>query len=134
MPDRRHGIRVVPLALAAGMLAVVIAAGLGPNAAVVQASSNCAYGPCPAVSSVPPWEIGGLVAIAVLVLVAGVLLLVVRRRRNRKGGGGTPPAAVSAPDTGSDPEPAPPAEDASWSESTIPESEGEPNPESYRES
>jgi hypothetical protein len=63
------------------MLAVILAAGLFPNAGTVQAQASCPYGGCsPSTSSIPVWEyVSILVAIAAGAIVA--LLFVMRRRR-----------------------------------------------------
>lgn len=89
--DRRRPIlRGVPLGLAAGLLALVVVAGLMPNTGVVSASSNCSYGSCPSSSSFPVWEVSAAAILAVLAMIVGLLLL--RRRR------GQPPKGDAGPD------------------------------------
>jgi len=62
------------------MLAVVLVAGLFPNAGTVQAQSSCAYSGCSTSSSVPVWAyVSILVIVAVGAIVA--LLFIMRRRR-----------------------------------------------------
>jgi len=76
----RRGSRIVPLTLGIAMLAVVLAAGLFPNAGTVQAQSSCPYGGCSTSSSIPVWEyVSILVVIAAGAIVA--LLFIMRRRR-----------------------------------------------------
>jgi len=78
--SERKGSRIVPLALGIAMLAVVLTAGLFPNAGTVQAQSSCPYGGCTTSSSVPVWEyVSILVVIAVAAILA--LLFIMRRRR-----------------------------------------------------
>jgi hypothetical protein len=83
------------------MLAVVVAAGLSPNTGVVQASSNCTYGQCPAAQPFPLWAVGSAVAAVVVALLLAFLLLRRRRRPGQppsqweggEGSGGPPPGA-----------------------------------------
>ena len=72
------------------MLAVVLAAGLFPNAGTVSAqTSSCPYGGCSSSSSIPAWEY-----VTILVLVAaGVILAVLFLMRRRR----PPPAAAVPP-------------------------------------
>ena len=83
------------------MLAVILAAGLFPNAGTVQAQSTCPYGNCnTSPSSVPVWEyVSILVAIAAGAIVA--LLFIMRRRRPPRATTVTPwagpPTAAGAP-------------------------------------
>ena len=94
--------RIVPTALGLGMLAVIVVAGLSPNTGVVAAASNCTYGQCPSTStSIPYWEIGTIIAIVVLVLIAALGLTM--RRRRRPPAGGVPPGAVQSPPTDTGP-------------------------------
>ena len=77
------------------MLAVVLAAGLTPNAGTVQAQSTCPYGGCSTPSSVPVWEyVSILVVIAAGAIVA--LLFLMRRRRPPRPTQVTPWAAGAA--------------------------------------
>ncbi len=98
----RRNRAIVHLSLGLGMLAVVVAAGLSPNAGIVQASSNCTYGSCPSSSPFPLWGIASAIAAVLVALLLAFLLI---RRRRRPGqppsewqgpgtAGGTPPAAV----------------------------------------
>jgi len=92
------------------MLAVVLTAGLFPNAGTVQAQSSCPYGGCATSSSVPVWE---YVSILVIVAVAAILALLFIMRRRR------PPRAAPAVAAGA--AAAPPAEGAPpWGEQTTP--------------
>jgi hypothetical protein len=86
---------VVPLTLALAMLAVVVVAGLLPDAGVVSAASNCTYGNCPAASPFPLWAVSTAVVVVLLALVLALLLL--RRGRRR-------PPAEAAPSEGQAPE------------------------------
>jgi hypothetical protein len=71
------------------MLAVVLAAGLFPNAGTVSAqTSSCPYGGCASSSAIPAWE---YVTIFVLVA-AGVILAVLFLMRRRR-----PPRAAAVP-------------------------------------
>lgn len=82
------------------MLAVVLAAGLFPNAGTVQAQSSCPYGGCSTSSSIPVWEyVSILVVIAAGAIVA--LLFILRRRRPPRSTTVTPwaPGAAAAPPT-----------------------------------
>lgn len=79
----RRGSRIVPLTLGVAMLAVVLAAGLFPNAGTVQAQSSCAYPPCPTTSSVPVWEYVSIFVIVVLAAIVALLFLMRRRRPPR---------------------------------------------------
>jgi len=74
------------------MLAVVLAAGLFPNAGTVQAQSSCPYGGCSTSSSVPVWE---YVSIFVIIAVGAIiaLLFIMRRRRPPRPTGAAPAAA-----------------------------------------
>jgi len=75
------------------MLAVVLVAGLFPNAGTVQAQSSCPYGGCTTTSSVPVWEyVSILVIIAVGAIIA--LLFIMRRRRPPRGSPSAPTAAA----------------------------------------
>ena len=87
----RRGSRIIPLTLGIAMLAVVLVAGLFPNAGTVQAQASCPYGGCSTPSSVPVWE---YVSIIVLIAVAAIvaLLFIMRRRR--------PPSATTTPAAG----------------------------------
>ena len=89
----RRGSRIVPLTLGIAMLAVVLTAGLFPNAGTVQAQSSCPYGGCTTASSVPVWE---YVSILVIVAVAAIIaLMFIMRRRRPPRGTGTPPTAAA---------------------------------------
>jgi len=83
----RKGSRIIPLTLGIAMLAVVLTAGLFPNAGTVQAQSSCPYGGCTTSSSVPVWE---YVSILVVIAVAAILALLFIMRRRR------PPRATTA--------------------------------------
>jgi hypothetical protein len=78
--------------LGIAMLAVVLAAGLFPNAGTVQAQSSCPYGGCSTSSSVPVWE---YVSIFVIIAVGAIiaLLFIMRRRRPPRPTGAAPAAA-----------------------------------------
>jgi len=111
----RKGSRIVPLALGVAMLAVVLVAGLFPNAGTVQAQSSCPYGGCSTPSTVPVWEyVSILVIVALAAIVA--LLFVMRRRR-------PPRAAPSAPAAAAGGAPAPLAP---WAEGPPPPPSGAP--------
>src|SRR5271170_263872 len=106
MVQSQWGRRLVPIALGAGMLGTVVAAGLAPSIGAVAAQTSCQYSQCPAGTSTPfPWWIVGVVlVVVVLAAILGVLLF---RRRPP-----TPPTAAEAsePPTGaSGGGPAPPA-------------------------
>jgi uncharacterized membrane protein len=100
---------IVHLSLGLGMLAVVVAAGLSPNAGVVQASSNCTYGHCTSPSTFPYWLVGASVAAVVVALLLALLLLRRRRRPGEppsewegpRGPGGVPPGATGPEGPGS---------------------------------
>ena len=80
MVQTQWGRRLVPIALGAGMLGTVVAAGLAPTIGAVAAQSNCQYGACPAGSSTPfPWWIVGVVL--VVVILASILGVLLFRRR-----------------------------------------------------
>jgi H+/Cl- antiporter ClcA len=80
--------RLVPVALGAGMLGTVVAAGLAPTIGAVAAQSNCQYGSCTSASSTPfPWWIVAAV-LAVVVIAALIGLMLLRRR---------PPSGTAAP-------------------------------------
>jgi hypothetical protein len=107
----RRSRAIVHLSLGLGMLAVVVAAGLSPNTGIVQASSNCTYGQCPASSPpFPLWAVGASVAAVVVALLLAFLIL---RRRRRPGQPPSewegPPGAGGGPAGG-----APPYEDAAF--------------------
>jgi hypothetical protein len=89
MVQTQWGRRLVPIALGAGMLGTVIAAGLAPTIGAVAAQSNCQYSQCPAGGSTPfPWWIVGVVL--VVVILAAILGVLLFRRR--------PPSSPSAPE------------------------------------
>lgn len=89
--------QIVPLALGAGMMAIVIAAALAPLAAPVPAQSECPYGVCPNQSSgIPLWAIGAIIA---LVLAAALILGLFYFRRRRRPG----PPAGAAPEAAAGP-------------------------------
>jgi hypothetical protein len=95
---------VVPILLALGMLAVVLAAALGPATGTVAASANCTYGTCPDNGpSALTWGLGALLAAVILIVALAIIL---QRRR------GPPPAAAGgvAPWAGTPPESPAPAE------------------------
>jgi hypothetical protein len=100
---------LVHLSLGLGMLGVVVAAGLSPNAGVVQASSNCTYGHCTSPSTFPYWLVGASVAAVVVALLLAFLLLRRRRRPGEPpsewegpgGAGGAPPGATGPEGPGS---------------------------------
>jgi hypothetical protein len=97
---------IVHLSLGLGMLGVVVAAGLSPNAGVVQASSNCTYGHCTSSSTFPYWLVAASVAAVVVALLLAFLLLRRRRRPGEppsewegpRGPGGAPPGATGGPE------------------------------------
>jgi hypothetical protein len=130
--------RIVPLALGAAMLAVVVAAAFAPNAGVAAAASNCTYGQCPSSSnSVPIWELATIGAVVVLVALVGLFLLMRRRRSPPPEGaamaasGPVPPAGASQSSAGMGefPEtPEPPMGAASPSYVETPEDIGTPPP------
>jgi len=98
--------RLLPIALGAGMLGTVVAAGLAPTIGAVAAQSNCQYSQCPAGSSTPfPWWIVGVVLV-VLILAAILGVLLFRRRPPT-----SPPAAEAwePPSGASGAGPAPPS-------------------------
>jgi len=75
------------------MLAVVLVAGLFPNAGTVQAQSSCPYGGCTTSSAVPVWEyVSILVIVALAAIVA--LLFIMRRRRPPRAAPRAPTAAA----------------------------------------
>jgi len=92
----RRGSRIIPLTLGIAMLAVVLVAGLFPNAGTVQAQSSCPYGGCTTSSSVPVWEyVSIFVIIAVGAIVA--LLFIMRRRRPPRATTVAPAAGAPGP-------------------------------------
>ncbi|MCI4325454.1 MAG: hypothetical protein L3K00_06205 [Thermoplasmata archaeon] len=96
----------VPLVLALAMLAVVLAAALGPATGVVSASASCQYGTCPSSGpSALTWGLGALLA-AVILIVAIAIILQRRRGGPPSAGGGAGVAAWS----GTSPESPAPAE------------------------
>jgi hypothetical protein len=100
---------IVPMLLALGMLAVVVAAALGPATGTVAASSSCQYGTCSSGSpSALTWGIGALLAAVILLIALAVIL---QRRR-----GGSPPSGGVAPWTGAGPESPAAAESAPYLE------------------
>jgi type IV secretory pathway VirB10-like protein len=70
------------------MLAVVVAAGLTPNAGLVQAQSNSQYNQSPSSSGLSPWVWGAIAIVAVAVILLAALIALRRRR---------PPAAAPPP-------------------------------------
>jgi hypothetical protein len=98
MTDRQRG-RMVPLSLALAMLAIIVAAGLTPNANAVQAQSNCTYSQCVASTPFPIWVVAGAVVAVVIALLAALLLL--RRRRREP----PPPPPVVEESLGAPPPP-----------------------------
>ncbi|HTW56294.1 MAG TPA: hypothetical protein VMG36_07660 [Thermoplasmata archaeon] len=130
--------RIVPVALGAAMLAVVVAAAFAPNTGVASAASNCTYGQCPSSSSsVPIWELATIGAVIVLAALVGLFLLMRRRRSPPSdgaaamAGGPVPPAGASQPSAGPGdfPEsPEPPAGSAAPSYVETPEDVGAPPP------
>jgi hypothetical protein len=85
----------VPIALGAGMLGTVVAAGLAPSIGAVAAQTNCQYSDCSAATTSPfPWWIVALVV--AIVVVAALLALMLFRRR--------PPANPPAPEAWEPPE------------------------------
>jgi hypothetical protein len=78
--DRRVS-RTIPVALGLAMLAVVVAAGLFPNAGTVQAQSTCPYGGCTTSSSLPTWELVSILVVIAAGVIAAALFLMRRRRR-----------------------------------------------------
>ncbi|HYA58570.1 MAG TPA: hypothetical protein VEH57_08970 [Thermoplasmata archaeon] len=99
MREDPPGKRIVPLALGLGMIAVVVAAGLSPNAVATTAPAGCAYNQCPAGTSIPWWAIGAIVVLVLVGLIAAVLLF--RRRR--------PPAAAAPVQPWQEPTEGPPS-------------------------
>ncbi len=67
------------------MLAVVLAAGLFPNAGTVQAQSSCPYGGCSTSSAVPTWELVSILVLVAAAVIAAALLLMRRRRPPTQG-------------------------------------------------
>jgi hypothetical protein len=104
------------------MLAVVVLAGLLPDTGVVNASSSCTYGKCPAAQPFPLWAVGASIAVVVLALILALLLLRRSRRRPPTGGASTPATGEGTAA----------GEGATWSESTTGGSqswtEGDENP------
>lgn len=98
--------RAVPLTLALAMLAVVVLAGLLPDTGVVNASSSCTYGKCPAAQPFPLWAVGASVAVVIVALILALLLL--RRSRRPPAGGASPPGGSEETTS---------AEGSNWSES-----------------
>ncbi len=72
--------RIVPVALGVGMLALVVAAGLSPNAGAVPAQSYCQYNQCVAGTGIPWWALAAI-AIVVVAALLGALLFMRRGRR-----------------------------------------------------
>jgi outer membrane biosynthesis protein TonB len=103
----RRSRAIVHVSLGLGMLAVVVAAGLSPNAGIVQATSNCSYGQCPSTSTpFPLWAVGASVAAVVVALLLAFLILRRRRRPGQPpsewegpGGPGGPPPGAGGPGT-----------------------------------
>jgi len=62
------------------MLAVVLAAGLFPNAGTVQAQSSCPYGGCSTSTVLPTWELVSILVLVAAAIIAAALLLMRRRR------------------------------------------------------
>jgi hypothetical protein len=89
----RRGSRIIPLTLGVAMLAVVLVAGLFPNAGTVQAQASCPYGGCTTSSSVPVWE---YVSIFVIIAVGAIIALLFIMRRRRPPRATTLPPATSA--------------------------------------
>jgi hypothetical protein len=63
------------------MLAVLIAAGLFPNAGTVQAQSSCPYGGCTTSSAIPTWELVSILVVIAAAAIAAALVIMRRRRR-----------------------------------------------------
>lgn len=117
--------RIVPAALGAAMLAVVIAAALAPNTGLAAAQSNCTYGQCPSSSnSVPIWEWATIGAVVVLAALVGLFMLMRRRRGPPPPGGGAvaagpvPPSGAAGPSAVPEP----------FSEAPMPPTPGSPAP------
>lgn len=89
--------RLIPTALGAGMLAVIVAAALTPNIGIVAAQTACQYN-CtqPQNNTLEYALIGGLVA----AIVAALLALLIFQRRKRRGPGGGAVAAWEQPSDG----------------------------------
>jgi hypothetical protein len=79
------------------MLAVVLAAGLFPNAGTVQAQSSCPYGGCTTSSALPTWELVSILVLVAAAIIAAALLLMRRRRPPAQG---TPVKAWQQPPAG----------------------------------
>lgn len=102
-----HRPTVGAMALAAGMLAVVAFATLGPAIGVVVASSSCSYGTCSSAEPGPlTWALGIIVA-AIILLVAAAIIL--QRRRSRPPSGGVTPDVGPSPPGGATAGPESPA-------------------------
>jgi len=79
------------------MLAVVLVAGLFPNAGTVQAQSSCPYGGCTTSSAVPVWEYVSILVIVALAAIVALLFIMRRRRPPRATPGAPTTAAGGAP-------------------------------------
>jgi ABC-type transport system involved in cytochrome c biogenesis permease subunit len=87
---RRQGRLVVPFSLAVALLAIVVIAGLAPNATRGSVESSCTYGQCPASQAFPVWAVTTALAVVVVALLLALLFL---RRRRRPGSPAEPSPA-----------------------------------------
>jgi hypothetical protein len=88
MAAQGRGYSIVPAVLGAGLLALLVAAGLSPNTGAISASTNCGiYNNCPSSSPAFPWWI---VAVVVLLVVAALIAALVLMRRRRPPAAGAP--------------------------------------------
>lgn len=95
MGESRRRRQLVPLALGAAMMAVVIAAALAPLAAPVPAQSECPYGVCPNTSTgLPVWVYGAILGVLAVTAIAIAFVLLRRRRRP------SPPSGAEPAETG----------------------------------
>ena len=108
----------IPVVLAAGMLAFVVAASLAPDTGTVAADSSCPYGNCNPAPTQPFWHTSlgilllSLLAVAAVVAAAAAILLWRRGRAPPKPEETYPPEGAERPSeaAATEEEPPPPEE------------------------
>jgi hypothetical protein len=89
--------RVLPAAVVAALLAVIVATSLAPVTGALPAQSTCQYGNCSSPSnSTPLWAWAAVGGFIILIAALIALLLI----RNRRRGGGASGASAVPPDAG----------------------------------